>query len=91
MGNGVLEGAKHQQAAAACGPVLILIKYHPAGLDFDTCAVHERAMCEFKHFVFRVMGPGAGERIVSLALVCNCCSCCVRGQNPTSAVTEAAV
>ena len=49
VGNVVLVRAKHKQAAVACRPVLILIKYHPggqdnsfsgriwpAGLDFDT-------------------------------------------------------
>lgn len=33
VGNGVLVREKHQQAAVACGPGLILIKYHPGGQD----------------------------------------------------------
>lgn len=31
VGNVVLVRAKHQRVAAACGPVSIVIKYHPGG------------------------------------------------------------
>ena len=55
VGNVVLVRAKHQGAATARGPVLILIKYHPgaidnsfAGLDFDICGIEDKILLLIK-------------------------------------------